>query len=320
MNIKDRILKLKKERNAIILAHNYQLDEVQDIADFVGDSLELSRKAAQNSADVVLFCGVHFMAETASILSPNKTILIPDLKAGCPMADMITAEQLRDLKADYPDSKVICYVNSSAEVKAESDICCTSSNAVEIVSSLKDEKSPPIFVPDQFLGSYTQEMTGVKLVIWNGYCHVHSVFQPYEIEEVKKSHPEATVLAHPECRQEILALADEIASTSGMCRYASETQDKEMIVATENGLLHKLRKDNPGKTFYPASWHAVCHNMKKITLEKVLEALEEMKHEVRVPDEIRAKAKMAVDRMITNNGQIKEEVIAEKNRSSRLIA
>jgi quinolinate synthase len=293
----EKIIKLKKERNAVILAHNYQLPEVQDVADFSGDSLALSRTAAATDADVIVFCGVHFMAETASILSPEKTVLLPDLEAGCPMADMINADQLRELKEEHPQAKVLAYINTSSEVKAETDICCTSGNALKVLEKLRDFEEI-IFVPDKYLGSYISKTAGKDMILWNGYCPTHVKIQAEDILRQKEAHPNAKVVAHPECTPPVLALADKILSTEGICRFARETDASEIIVGTEVGILHRLNKENPGKTFYPASEHAVCPNMKKITLEKVLWALEKMQYEVRVPDDIRLKAKGAVDRMV----------------------
>jgi quinolinate synthase len=294
--VEEQILKLKKERNAVILSHNYQRGEVQDIADFVGDSLELSQKAAKTDADVIVFCGVHFMAETASILNPDKTILLPDASAGCPMANMITAEQLRQKKKELPGATVVTYVNSSAEVKAESDYCCTSANGVRVVQSIKNDEI--IFVPDQYLGDFIAKRTGKKMTLWPGYCPTHVKLLPEDIIKAKQEHPRAKVVVHPECRPDVIALADEALSTSGMIRYAAREDVKELIVGTEIELLHRLNKENPGKKFFAASKKAVCPNMKKITLEKILESLETMMPEIKVPENIRIKAKLAVDRML----------------------
>jgi quinolinate synthase len=292
----EKISALKKERNAVILAHNYQLGEVQDIADFVGDSLQLSQRAAETDADVIVFCGVHFMAETASILCPDKVVLLPDMNAGCPMADMITAERLREKKKEHPQAVVVCYINSSAEVKAESDICCTSANAVEIVESLDAREI--LFVPDQYLGDYVSARTGKKMILWPGFCRTHVRIKPERIKELKQEYPQAKVIVHPECRPDVIALADEVLSTGGMCRYAQRDEVREMVVGTEQGIIHRLRKENPGKRFIPVSEQAVCPNMKLITLEKVLWSLEEMSPEVKVPEGIRLRAKAAVDKML----------------------
>ena len=292
----EKISTLKKKRNAVILVHNYQLGEVQDIADFVGDSLDLSQRAAETDADVIVFCGVHFMAETASILCPDKVVLLPDISAGCPMADMITAERLRAKKKEHPRAVVVCYINSSAEVKAESDICCTSANAVEVVESL--DASEILFVPDQYLGAYVSSRTGKKMILWPGFCPTHVRIKPERIKELRREYPQAKVVVHPECRPEVIALADEVASTSGMCRYARLDDVREMVVGTEVGLIHRLRKENPGKRFIPVSEQAICPDMKLITLEKVLWSLEEMSPEVKVPQGIRLRAIAAVDKML----------------------
>ena len=293
-----KLLGLKKSRNAVILAHNYQLGEVQDIADFVGDSLGLSLEANQTRADLIVFCGVHFMAETAKILSPQKKVIMPIVNAGCPMADMITAEGLKKLKAENPKAKVVCYVNTSAEVKAESDICCTSANAAKVVNSIKDTDEI-IFVPDKYLGMYVQsKVKGKKFYFWEGYCPTHMRILPRDIEKLKAEHPRAKVLVHPECRPEVIALADEVLSTEGMINFAKKSEASEIIVGTEIGLLHRLRKENPGKTFYPASELATCPNMKLTTLEKLLWSLEEEKTEITVPPAIANRARSAIQRMI----------------------
>jgi quinolinate synthase len=295
-SIVERIRKLKGERNAVILVHNYQRGEVQDIGDFVGDSLELSRKAAGTQADIIVFCGVHFMAETAKILNPAKTVLLPDANAGCRMADMITAGQLRQRKAAMPGVTVVTYVNSTAAVKAESDYCCTSANGVRVVQSIKSDNL--LFVPDQYLGDYINKMTGKNMALWPGYCPTHMLILSGDIIRLKKEHPGAKVIVHPECRPDVKALADEVLSTSGMARYASRPEVSELIVGTEVELLHRLNKENPGKKFYPVSAKVTCPNMKLITLEKVIKSLETLTPEVKVPEEIRIKAKAAVDRML----------------------
>jgi len=292
----EKISALKKRRNAVILAHNYQLGEVQDIADFVGDSLDLSQRAAETGAGVIVFCGVQFMAETASILCPEKVILLPDVNAGCLMADMITADRLRAKKKEHPQAVVVCYVNSPAEVKAESDICCTSANAVKVVESLDAREI--LFVPDQYLGHYVSARTGKKMILWPGFCPTHVRIKPERIKELKREYPQAKVVVHPECKPEVIALADEVLSTGGMCRYAQRDEVREMIVGTELGIIHRLRKENPGKRFIPVSEQAICPDMKLITLEKVLWSLEEMNPEVKVPEGIRLRAKAAVDKML----------------------
>jgi quinolinate synthase len=292
----ERIGDLKEQRQAVILAHNYQAGEVQDIADFVGDSLDLSQTAARTEAKVIVFCGVHFMAETASILSPDKTVLLPDINAGCPMANMVTASQLRDKKREMAHVSTVCYVNSSAEVKAESDICCTSANAVRVVESLDSDEI--LFVPDQYLGHYVSTKTDKKLTLWPGYCPTHVRIIPEDIVKLRQGYPQAKVIVHPECRPEVINLADEVLSTSGMIGFARRTDAEVIIVGTEIGILHRLRKETPAKRFLPASERAVCPNMKKINLEKILWSLEELSPEVKVPEEIRLKAKLAVDRML----------------------
>ena len=290
------ILDIKTRRGAVILAHNYQLGEIQDIADFVGDSLELSQRAAETGASVIVFCGVHFMAETASILCPDKVVLLPDMNAGCPMADMITPDRLREKKKEHPRAAVVCYINSSAEVKAESDICCTSANAVGIVESLDAQEI--LFVPDQYLGLYVSARTGKEMILWPGFCPTHVRITPERMEELRQEYPQAKIVVHPECRPEVIALADEVLSTGGMLRYARREGVREMIVGTEVGIIHRLRKENPGKRFIPVSEQAICPNMKLITLEKVLWSLEEMNPEVKVAERIRLGAKAAVDRML----------------------
>ncbi len=292
----EKISALKRRRDAVILAHNYQLGEVQDIADFVGDSLDLSQRAAETGADVIVFCGVHFMAETASILCPAKVVLLPDKNAGCPLADMITVGRLRAKKKEHPQAVVVCYINSSAEVKAESDVCCTSANAVRVVESLDAREI--LFVPDQYLGHYVSAKTGKKMILWPGFCPTHVRIKPERIKELKQEYPQAKVVVHPECTPEVIALADEVLSTSGMCRYAQRDEVREMIVGTEMGIIHRLKKENPGKKFIPISEQTICPNMKLITLEKVLWSLEEMGPEVKVPERIRLRAKAAVDKML----------------------
>jgi quinolinate synthase len=295
-DIREEIRTLKKQNNAVILAHNYQRAEVQDIADFVGDSLELSQNAATTDADVIVFCGVHFMAETAAILCPDRVVLLPDINAGCPMANMVTAEGLRQKKQEHPDATVVCYINSSAEVKAESDICCTSANGVKVVKSVDAREI--LFVPDQYLGNYLSTKTDKRMILWPGYCPTHMKILPEDIIKLKHAYPKAKAVVHPECRPEVTAVADEVLSTGGMCRYAKREDVSQLIVGTEMGILHRLTKENPGKEFIPASKRAVCPNMKLITLEKVLESLEELTPEVKVPEEVSLRAKKAVDRML----------------------
>jgi len=288
---------LKEERRAVILAHNYQPGEVQDIADFCGDSLGLSIKAARTDAEVIVFCGVQFMAETAAILSPEKTVLLPDKLAGCPLADMITADQLRELKQKHSDALVVCYVNSSAEVKAESDYCCTSSNAVEVVKSLPLDKRI-IFVPDQHLGRFVAEKTGRDLVLWPGYCATHVAITEEDIKNAKAKYLDAIVMAHPECTEPVKDLSDQILSTSQMLNFANKNPAKRFIIATEIGMIHPLKKQNPEDEFIAASERGVCPNMKRITLEKILWSLQDLQYKVTVSEEVRIKAKKSLDRMV----------------------
>ena len=296
MDLLAEIQKLKTERRAVILAHNYQVPDVQDVADFTGDSLELARKATAIDAAVIVFCGVHFMAETAAILNPDKTVLMPDAHAGCPMADMITGAQLRDFKAKHPGAKVVCYVNSTAEVKAESDCCCTSGNAVQIVRNYANDEV--LFVPDQHLGSVVEEQLGRKLILWPGYCPTHARINPKEILDLKAAHPRALALAHPECPKPVRIVADHVLSTGQMCKFVADSPATEFIIATEEGLIHRLKKDHPDKTFYRVSPFAVCPNMKRNTLEKVLFCLRDMAPAVQVDPAIAARARHAIERML----------------------
>jgi quinolinate synthase len=318
--LREQILTLKKKRNAIILAHNYQREEVQDIADYRGDSLELSRIAADVDCDVIVFCGVNFMAESASILSPHKTVLLPEISACCPMADMIKVSgsrelknyfpgydytggykypadfTLRDIKKLHPGVPVVTYVNTTADVKAESDICCTSANAVKIVESLDTDRV--ICVPDRNLSAWIAYNTDKEVITWDGFCHVHDRVTAQDVDKVKEEHPDALVLAHPECRMEVLEKADHVTSTSGMLRYARASDVKEFVIGTETGLLYKLREDSPNKKFYPLRKDMVCPNMKKTTLKSVLHVLETMENEVKVDERIRVLAKKSLDRML----------------------
>ncbi len=293
----DRIQKLKEEKNAVILAHNYQIGEVQDIADFVGDSLQLSIEASKVRSSIIVFCGVNFMAETAKILNPDKMVLLPDSNAGCPMADMITADQLRELKGQHPGAVVICYVNSTAEVKALSDICCTSSNAIKVVESVPEDKDI-IFIPDKYLGSYVQEKTGRKMIFWNGYCPTHIRINAKQIIELKKKHLDSEVIVHPENTPEVIEVADRVESTGGMLKYMKDSDNKSFIVGTEVGIIHRLKKENPDKEFIPAFTKAICPNMKLTNLEKILWSLEGEETKIEVPEDIAVRAKSAIDRMI----------------------
>lgn len=295
----NKIKLLKEKHNAVILAHNYQIGEVQDIADYTGDSLGLSIQASKVKADVIVFCGVHFMAETAAIISPNRKVIVPEVNAGCPMADMITVEKLRELKTKHPQAKVVCYVNSGADIKAESDICCTSANAVKIVESLADTQKI-IFVPDKYLGSYVaSKVKDKEIILWQGFCPTHAKILPEHVKTAKAEHSQAKVLVHPECRPETVALADHVLSTGGMLKLVQESSDQDFIIATEIGILHSLKRQNPEKKFYPALASAICPNMKLTTLEKVLWSLEDLKTEVNVSKEVADKAKLAIERMLT---------------------
>jgi quinolinate synthase len=291
-----RIGELKRRRNAVILAHNYQVPEVQDAADFVGDSLELSRKAAGLDAEVIVFCGVHFMAETAAILSPGKTVLLPEIEAGCPMADMINGRELRAWKERYPGLPVVCYVNTSAEVKAESDVCCTSSNAVGVVNSLGVDEL--LFVPDKNLAAYVARETGKAIHAWDGYCYVHHRFTPDDIRAARRLHPAAEVWVHPECPLDVIDLADRTLSTGKMVAEARTTSCREVVVGTETGIIYRLAKENPAVSFYPARQSALCAHMKMTTLEKVLRALETDTHRVTVPPDIADRARGAIQAML----------------------
>ena len=295
--MKDRIRQLAKEQNAVILSHNYTNPDLQDIADYTGDSLELSRIAAKTEADKIIFCGVHFMAETAKILSPEKTVLIPDKNAGCPMADTITLEELRDFKAKYPGIPVVAYVNTTAEIKSEVDVCCTSGNALNVVRNFPAEKM--LFVPDRNLGSYIQKLVPEKeLICWQGCCPVHHKITAVDLINAKRQHPQALAVTHPECDRDVVALSDIVASTSGMIKQIGESNVKEFIICTERGLIHQFAKANPDKIFYNPSPINICPNMKKITMEKLLRCLETGNDEIILSEDIIAKAKTSIERMI----------------------
>lgn len=289
-----RVLKVK--RNAVILAHNYQIEEIQDIADYVGDSFGLSRVAAEASADVIVFCGVHFMAEGAAILAPEKTVLLPEILAGCPMADMVTAEALRAKKKQYPRAAVVTYVNSSAAVKAESDICVTSSNAVNVVNSLAAEEV--LFVPDMNLGSYVADRTDKRVILWEGYCVTHHRVRAADVAVARQRHPDAVVVVHPECRPEVVKSADHAFSTGGILKFARESHHQKFIIGTEMGLIYRLRQENPGKEFYLLHQGLVCPNMKYTNLAKVAAALESMQPVISVPEAVRESARQALERML----------------------
>lgn len=293
----DAIVKLKTEKDAIIIAHNYQIDEVQDIADFVGDSLQLSIEASRIRKKIIVFCGVHFMAETAKIISPERKVLLPDKDAGCPMADMVTESGLSALKAKHPEAIVVCYVNSSARVKALSDICCTSSNAVKVVNSIPADRQI-IFIPDKYLGYYAQRQTGREMILWNGFCPTHVRISAKAIIALKKEHPDAVALAHPECPPDVAAVADNVLSTGQMLAFVKQSEAKEFIIGTEIGIIHRLKKENPGKIFYPVQAQIICPNMKLINLEKILWSLEEEKFEIKIPADIIEKARGAIEKML----------------------
>jgi quinolinate synthase len=296
-SITQKIEACKRKRNAVILVHNYQLPEVQEIGDYIGDSLELARISTDIEQDVIVFCGVHFMAETAKIINPDKTVLMPDLHAGCPMADMITQEQLQEEKGKHPQAAVVTYINSTAQVKANSDICCTSANGESVAKSLPH--SEIIFTPDKYLGSYIQRQVSDKtFYLWNGYCPTHMVFTVDRIQALKEKHPDAELLVHPECRVEVQDMADAICSTSQMILRAQQSRASRFIICTEIGMLYRLQKENPTKTFIPGDPNAICPNMKLTTLEKVLWSLEDNEHQISIDEDIRAKALNAIERMI----------------------
>ena len=308
INFREAINELREEKNALILSHNYQIPEIQDLADVVGDSLNLSLQALKSDKDLIVFCGVNFMAETASILAPNKKVVIPDLKAGCSLADTINVQQLREWKDKHPDTVVISYINTSAAIKAESDYCCTSSNAVKVVKEIPQNKEI-LFLPDLFLGAYIENMTGRKMHIWPGECHVHSKLTANEVNTMKNDFPDADFLVHPECGcvSNILYELSEgnikndntkILSTDGMIKYANQSNAKEFVVATETGILHQLQKQNPEKEFHPVKDDAVCEYMKMITLEKLYRSINEEIYEVKVPEEIAKRAIKPITRMI----------------------
>jgi quinolinate synthase len=301
MNAIEKIKKLKKERNAVILAHNYELPEIQDIADFLGDSLGLSIQASKTKADVIVFCGVYFMAETAKIVSPDKTVIIPEKQAGCPMADMISAEQLKKTKELYPKASVLCYVNTPAEVKAESDLCCTSANAIDVANYYLKDVPEVLFVPDKYLANYVSVKTQRPFISWGGYCPCHERITARDIIIWKEMHPHALTVVHPECTPEVIALADSVQSTEGMVSFIKRSKAKEFIIGTEIGIIHRLKKENPVKKFYPSSDLSICEDMKKITLDKIVWSLETMGHEITLPEEIIKKARHSIDKMLALN-------------------
>jgi quinolinate synthase len=299
--LKKRIAELKKQKNAVIIVHNYQREEVQDIADISGDSLELSKAAVRTDADVIVFCGVLFMAETASILNPHRKVLLPVKEAGCPLADMATVERLKSYREQYPEAAVVCYVNSSARVKAESDICCTSSNAIEVVRALREERV--IFIPDKNLGRYVQSQVPEKeIILWKGFCPTHIRVQEEDIIEIKKIHPDAEVVVHPECSPSVVALADHICSTGGMFRYVKTSDSKKFIIGTEIGMLYRLKRENPTKEFFIATENLICPSMKLTTLGWVAHSLEYLVYQINVPEDIRIRALKSLQRMLEVSG------------------
>lgn len=305
--ILEEINELKKQKNAIILAHNYQIPEIQDVADYVGDSLGLSQQASEADAEIIVFCGVHFMAETASIISRDKKVLIPDEGAGCSLAETINLEQLKKWKSEHPDAVVVSYVNTSADIKSETDYCVTSSNAVKVVESIPKDKEI-LFLPDMFLGAYVAKVTGRDMHIWPGECHVHAGIRTQDIEKMKEDHPGADIMVHPECGCTTSFLYHatrngngnglRFLSTGGMVRHSRTSPNKDFVVATENGLIYRLKKENPKKNFYPARNDAICKYMKMITVENLLNSLRNEVYEVKVPDDIALKAKKSIDRML----------------------
>ncbi|MBP1996156.1 quinolinate synthase NadA [Paenibacillus eucommiae] len=294
--LKERLLQLKKERNAIILAHYYQRDEIQEVADFRGDSFLLAQKAAQTDADVIVFCGVHFMGESAKILAPTKRVIIPDERAGCPMADMVNVEGLRALKKQHPGATVVAYINTSADVKSETDICCTSANAVKVIESVESDEI--IWVPDKNLGDYVSKFTNKKMIIWEGYCNTHDMLTVKDVEEMKAQYPNAQFVVHPECRPEVAKLGDFIGSTTAIIKYCKESDCQEFIVGTEDGTGYQLRLDSPDKKFHFATKYLVCPNMKVNNLKKVVRCLETMQPEIYVPTDVADKARLSLERML----------------------
>lgn len=295
--IQEEIKRLKQERQAVILAHLYQRPEIQDVADFVGDSLMLAQEAAKTEAKVIVFCGVHFMAESAKILSPDKVVLLPELEAGCPMADMVTAEALREKKKEHPNATVVCYVNTSAAVKAECDIACTSSNAVKVINSIPKDKEI-LFVPDRNLGHWVGLQANRDIILWEGYCNTHDRLSKEDVQSVIDQYPEAKVLVHPECRPEVVELADGVFSTAGIIDYAKKSPSKEFIIATEAGILHQLQLSCPDKNFYMASRKLICPNMKATTIDKVKRALETMEPKIEVDQEVAKRSMTCLERML----------------------
>jgi quinolinate synthase len=296
MNYVEKIKELKNEKNAVILVHNYQRSEVQEIADYLGDSLELSRKANTTDAEIIVFCGVRFMAETAKILSPDKKVLMPRENAGCPMANMVTPEDALEMRKEHPNAKVVSYVNTNANVKAVTDVCCTSANAVKVVKNIDADEI--IFVPDRNLGSYVKRFTDKKIILWDGFCYVHESISKSEVLQAKKKFPEASLLVHPECRPDVIDIANEVLSTSGMIKFAKKSNAKSFLIGTEEGILYRLKKENPGKEFYTAGTPKICSDMKLTHLEDVYNSLNEEKHEIILPEDIINASKKSLEAML----------------------
>lgn len=296
MNVQEEITRLKEEKNAIILVHNYQRPKVQDVADYLGDSLGLSRKASNTNADMIVFCGVTFMAETAKILSPDKTVLLPRKEAGCPMADMVSSEEVIALREKYPNAKVVSYVNTNADVKAVTDVCCTSSNAVEVVRNIEADRV--IFIPDRNLASYVGRFVDKEIIPWDGYCYVHERITKDEVLKAKEKYPDALLLVHPECNPPVIDIADEVLSTQGMVDFVGESDNKRFLIGTEEGILYRLKKENPDKEFYPAGTPKICQNMKRTTLDDVYLALKDAQYPIEIPNEIISSAKRALEAML----------------------
>ncbi len=296
MDIKDRITRLKREKNAVILVHNYQIPEVQDVADFLGDSLDLSRRASETNANRIVFAGVRFMAETAKLLSPKKKVLLTSRTAGCPLAEMITLPEIQEMKKKYPDAKVVSYVNTTAEIKAESYICCTSANALKITKSVDANKI--IFVPDRNLANWVSRFTNKEVIPADGFCYVHELFGKEDVANARKTYPDAAVIVHPECRKEVIDLADEVLSTGGMVRFAKKTDKRTIIIGTEEGIIARLKRENPEKEFYSLGQRRICRDMKKTNLKDILCSLEEEIYEINLPEDIMRKAGLAMERML----------------------
>jgi len=295
-NIKEEITRLKEEKNAIMLVHNYQRGEIQDMADFLGDSLGLSKEAAKTDAEIIVFCGVSFMAETAKILSPDKTVLLPRKEAGCPMADMVTSHDVIALKEKYPDAKVVSYVNTNADVKAETDVCCTSANAVEVVRNIDADRV--IFVPDRNLGSYVGRFVDKEIILWDGYCYVHENITKKEVVQAKEKYPDALLLVHPECNPSVIDVADKVLSTGGMVNFVRESKAKKFLIGTEEGIIYRLKKENPDKEFYTAGTPRMCRDMKITTLNDVHHSLKYERYPIELPEEVMGKARNALEAML----------------------